>query len=184
MKKILNILSFTLAAGLLFTSCLKSNAEEGNDNEIITTMEVHLTPTGGSEVVYKFDDPDGPGGNAAIQDVITLAASKTYAVKIVLLDKTKIPVVVITDEVLKEAIDHRFYFEPSPGSNIAVSGFDNDINGIPVGISSSWTTGAAANGNIKITLRHYENGGKAAADPVSSTKSSTDAEVSFVTKIQ
>jgi hypothetical protein len=43
-----------------------------------------------------------------------------------------------------------------------------------------------ANGSVKVTLRHYpavpQN--KAAADPVTSTKSGTDVEVIFVTKVQ
>lgn len=184
MKKFNVVILFAMLSVIGLSSCLKSNTEEENDNEVITTMEVHLTPAGGSEVVYKFDDPDGPGGNAATQDVITLVPSKTYAVRIVLLDKTKNPVDVITDEVREEAVDHRFYYEPSSGSNITVSNLDNDVNGIPVGITSTWTTGAAASGTLKITLRHYENGGKMANDPVSSTNSSTDAEVNFSTRIQ
>ena len=184
MKKFNAIILFATICVFGFSSCVKSNTEEENDNEVITTMEVHLTPAGGTEIVYKFDDPDGPGGTAATQDVITLAAAKTYAVRIVLLDKTKNPVDVITDEVREEAVDHRFYYEPSTGSNITVTNPDLDANGIPVGITSTWTTGATANGTVKITLRHYENGGKMANDLVSSTNSSTDAEVNFTTRIQ
>jgi hypothetical protein len=184
MKKFNLIILFAVLCVFGLSSCLKSNTEEENDNEIITTMEVHLTPAGGNEIIYKFDDPDGPGGNAATQDVITLLPSKTYAVRVVLLDKTKNPVDVITDEVREEAVDHRFYYEPSSGSNITVSNLDNDANGVPVGITSTWATGAAAGGTLKITLRHYENGGKMAGDLVNSTNSSTDAEVNFTTRIQ
>jgi hypothetical protein len=67
-----------------------------------------------------------------------------------------------------------------------VSGLDNDANGVALGLSSNWVSGAAATGKIKITLRHYGGNppGKAANDPVNSTKSSTDLEVEFNTKIQ
>jgi hypothetical protein len=67
-----------------------------------------------------------------------------------------------------------------------VAGLDNDGNGVPLGITSTWTTGAVATGKTKITLRHYGGTppGKAAGDLVSSSKSSTDIEVDFNTKIQ
>ncbi|MEP6711731.1 MAG: hypothetical protein ABJA37_04905 [Ferruginibacter sp.] len=172
------------AFSLVIASC-KKNKEEVNANEVITTVQLQLTPVGGGTMLtYKWEDLDGAGGSSPVIDIITLAPGKTYNTEIVIFDKTKNPTVVTSDEVRKEAIDHRFYFEPAAGSNITVSGLDNDPNGIPLGLKSVWTTGAASTGSIKITLRHYENGGKALADLINSTKSSTDAETMFSTKIQ
>lgn len=185
MKKNLKALLVIAAFGLVITSCKKDKAE-ANDNEVITTVELHLTPAaGGTALTYKWEDLDGAGGAAPVIDVVTLAPNKTYNTEIVIYDKTKTPVVVTSNEVRTEAVDHRFYFEPAAGSNITVTGLDNDQNGIPVGLKSVWTTGAAVStGSIKITLRHYENGGKALSDLINSTKSSTDAETTFNTKIQ
>ena len=181
LRQLLAFAAFTLA----FASCSKTVEEEENDNEVITTVQLQFTPvSGGAALTYKWEDLDGDGGSAPVIDMITLAANKAYNVQLLLMDKTKNPVDTISNEVLEEAVDHRFYFEPSAGSNITVSNLSNDPNGVPVGLTSTWTTTAAATGTIKITLRHYENGGKAAGDLVNSTKSSTDAEVSFSTTVQ
>jgi hypothetical protein len=172
---------------LLSSSCKKEKTGEENDEEVITTMQLTFVPQGGgTTVTYKFDDPDGPGGNAATKDQITLAINKTYNVTVQLLNKTKTPAVDVTAEVAAEPQAHRFYYQPSTGSNITVSGLNNDAAGIPLGITSTWTTTAAATGTMKVTLRHYGGNppNKAAADLVNSSKSSTDIEVEFNTRVQ
>lgn len=185
MKKNLKSLLAIAAICLMITSCKKDEVEQ-NDNEVVTTVELRLNPVGGGAMLtYKWEDLDGPGGANPVIDVVTLTPNKTYNTELFIYDKTKNPVVVTSDEVKSEAADHRFYYEPATGSNITVSSLDNDPNGLPVGLKSVWATGVAtATGSMKITLRHYENGGKALSDLVSSTKSSTDAETTFSTKIQ
>lgn len=185
MKKTIRPLLAIAAFALAITSCKKDSVEEENDNEVITTVQINFTPVGGgSALTYKWEDLDGAGGANPVIEMVTLAPNTAYTAQLVLMDKTKNPVVMTSDEVRTEAVDHRFYFEPSAGSNITVSNLDNDSNGIPVGLNSTWTTGAAATGTIKITLRHYESGGKAISDLVNSTTSSTDAEATFSTTIQ
>lgn len=175
-------------AGALLTACTKDKDEpEENEEEVITTMKLTFVPVGGgTTVTYQFKDPDGPGGTAPTQDEIVLAPSKTYNVTVQLLNETETPAEDITLEVQAEADAHRIYYQPSGPSNITVSGLDNDPNGVPLGVISTWTTGAVANGTIVVTLRHFGGTppGKAAADPVDSPKSSTDIDVTFVTKIQ
>jgi hypothetical protein len=189
MKKQLLKFSFFLvgASVLTLSSCKKENEGEKNNEEVITTMQLTFVPQGGgATVMYKFDDPDGPGGTAATQDQILLAPNKMYNVTVQLLNKTVTPVADITLEVAAESLAHRFYYEASSGSNITVTGLNNDAAGNPLGITSIWTTGAAATGTVKVTLRHYTGTppNKAAADPVNSSKSSTDIEVNFSTRIQ
>ncbi len=187
MKK--QFMKFTLGiliSSTLMTSCKKS-VEEPNAEEVITTMQLTFVPVGGgTTLTYTFDDPDGPGGTAATKQEIVLAPSKSYGVTVRLLDKTKTPVSDVTTEVAAEADAHRFYYQPAVGNNITVSGLNNDGAGIPLGITSTWATGAIATGKIIVTLRHYPSTppGKAAADLVTSTKSATDIEVEFATKIQ
>jgi hypothetical protein len=175
-----------LMAGMFITSCDK-DTEEDNQEEVITTMKLTFVPVGGGTTVsYQYDDPDGPGGTAPTQQEIVLVPSKTYNVKVELFNKTVTPAEDITMEIKEEADAHRFYYETNPGSSITISGLDNDPNGVPLGINSTWTTAAAANGSVKITLRHYPAvpPNKAVADLVTSTKSGTDVEVIFVTKVQ
>lgn len=186
-KQFMQIALGILVSSAVITSCKKDKPEEPNDNEVITTMILTFVPAGGgSTLTYQFDDPDGPGGAAPTQQEIVLAPSKTYAVTVQLLDKTKTPVADVTTEVAAEADAHRFYYEPTAPSNITVSGLNNDGNGVPLGITGTWATGAVATGKIKITLRHYPANppGKAIGDLVTSSKSDTDIEVEFNTKIQ
>lgn len=185
-RRFMKIAAGILLSGVVFTSCEKDKVEE-NESEVITTMKLTFVPAGGgTTLTYQFDDADGPGGTAPVQQEIVLAPSKTYAVTVELSDKTKNPVSDITAEVAAEADAHRFYYEPTAGSNITVSGLNNDANGVPLGITSNWTTGAVATGKIKVTLRHYAGNppGKAAGDLVNSSKSDTDIEVEFNTKVQ
>ncbi len=172
---------------LLLASCKKDQVEEPNEEELITTMRLTFVPVGaGSPVTYQFDDADGPGGLPATQDEIVLATSTTYDVTVQLLNKTVTPADDITGEVADEPGSHRFYYEPTNGTLVTVNGFDTDAEGIPVGITSRWVTGAASMGNMTVTLRHYAGTppGKEATDPSNSSKSSTDIEVVFDMKIQ
>lgn len=171
-----------MAATLIFSSCKKSDGGEGNDEELITTMNLTFTPVGGgTPLTFGFNDADGPGGNAPVQDVIQLNDGVTYDVSVELLNATTTPPEDITEEVAEENTAHRFYYTPSAGSLLTIGNLNNDDNGIPLGITSQWTTGAASSGTITVTLRHYPGTppDKQLSDPVNSPKSSTDIEVPF-----
>jgi hypothetical protein len=163
-------------AGTLFSSCEKDDPEK-NEEEVITTLRLTLVPVGGgATLTYQLDDPDGPGGAAPTLDDIVLAPSKTYNVSIQVLNKTANPVEDITPEIADEDDAHRFYYEAAAGLNLTVSNLNNDGNGVPLGLTSTWTTGAVSTGKLNITLRHYGGNppGKALTDPENSTKSETD----------
>lgn len=171
---------------IIIPSCNKE-AGYDHDEEVITTLVLTFTPqSGGAATSFSFDDPDGPGGIDPTISQINLSPNTSYNVSLTVFNKTLNPVKDLTPEILAEGDAHRFYYEPSSGSNITVSGLNNDDDGIALGTSSVWTTGNAANGSIKITLRHYGGNppNKATDDTVNSNKSSTDAEVSFATLIQ
>ena len=187
-KRMFKTIAAILLAGVFMTACKKdTKPTESNDEEIITTLKLNFTPiSGGSTISYQFEDADGPGGENPILQDIVLAPTQTYNVSVELLNKTTNPVTDITEEVAAESDAHRFYYEPTTASNISVSGLNNDVNGIPLGITSTWTTTNAANGKIKVTLRHYAGTppNKATDDPVNSSKSASDIEVEFNTIVQ
>ena len=175
------------SATLFMTACEKEDGVEENEEEVITTMQLTFVPVGGgATAVYKFEDQDGPGGANPTIDPIVLAPNKSYNVTLQLLNKSVNPAEDITLEVAEESASHRFYYTPTAGSNITVSNLNNDSNGSPLGITSTWVTTAAATGNVRITLRHYPGNppNKETADPINSSKSSTDIEVDFTTRIQ
>lgn len=185
-RQLARMASAILIASLMLTACKKDKGEE-NEEELITTIRLTFNPTsGGSALTYEFSDLDGPGGTDPTQDEIVLAPSTDYDVSIEFLNESVSPAEDITEEVDEEADAHRVYYEASAGSNITVTDLDTDGAGVPLGLTSTWSAGAAANGTITITLRHYGGNppGKSAADPVNSGKSSTDVTATFVTKIQ
>lgn len=177
---VLAITFFTIAT----TSCKKTEIQEDNDEELITTMILKFTPsTGGATTSFTFDDPDGPGGIAPSLDSIRLDANKIYNVEVQLLNKTASPVDDITLEVKNESEAHRFYFLPS--ANVTIGNLDRDINGVSLGIKSTWTTTTTGTGSIIVILRHYANNppNKLEADNASDQKSDTDIQVIFPVKI-
>jgi len=190
MKRNFKHLMMALTAGaylFALSSCSSDDnnptPEEENENEVITKVELHFKEEGSdTERVFSWSDPDGEGGdNPTIEDIV-LDAGKAYAVSIKLLDEVNDEDV--TEEIEEEDIDHRFYYTPSEGSEITVSNLDQDKNGISLGINSTWTTGSPAEGSMHIVLRHYAEGGKQESDSVTDSKSSTDADISFTTKVQ
>ncbi|MFT3980305.1 MAG: hypothetical protein QM687_07545 [Ferruginibacter sp.] len=181
MKKFI-IPAFICSAILLFSSCKKFAEGEGNDEELITTMKLNFTPVGGGTTqTFTFEDIDGAGGNTPVIDNISLAAGTTYNVSVELWNNAATPPENTTLEVETENEAHRFYYTPSAGSTISVSNLNNDDNGVPLGITSTWTVGTASSGTINVTLRHYPGTppDKQISDPINSPKSGTDITVDF-----
>lgn len=174
-----------LATAFTLNACDKDDDEdEPNDEEVITTVRMIYTIPGTTGVTTAtWEDLDGPGGNNPVIDTIKLATNKTYNAAVLVLDRTKTPVDTISYEILEEDDEHRFYYEIFAGSNINVSNLNKDKNGVTLGVTSTWTTLGAATGSARITLRHYDEGGKAESDPVNSSKSATDIECVFPTRI-
>lgn len=174
---------FFLAAVVvgLSTAC-KKDTPEVNEEELITTVELKFTEVGTTNVsTFKFRDPDGEGGAPPVQfDNIILAPNKAYNMALTLSDESKTPAEDITQEVREEGGDHQFYFVPS-AVNVTVSNLDTDAGGLPLGLSSRWTTTTVSTGTVKVVLKH-KPGIKAAADPISI--GDTDIELDFVTKVQ
>lgn len=162
-------------------SCDKDEDPVGNEEELITTLRLTIRETGSGVIkVFEFKDTDGPGGNSPVKfDNIVLNANRNHTCTIEVLNESINPAENITTEVVAEAVDHQFYFEPVT-AKIIVDISDKDSNGLPLGVSSTWNTGSAGNGTIKITLKH-KPGVKASGDPV--TKGETDIEVNFIAQI-
>lgn len=171
-----------LTLSIIGYSCKKDDNSPVNEEELITTLRLNLKESGTTTTkVFEFKDPDGEGGNPPTKfDPIVLDASKTYTCDIEVLNESVTPSENITAEILAEANDHQFYFEPT-GVNINITNLNNDANGLPVGLNSAWTTGAVSSGTLKVTLKH-KPGTKAAGDPTS--KGETDIEVIFPTSVQ
>ncbi len=171
-----------LAAAPLFSACKNDDDDPtpDEDNEQITTVTYTLTPAGGgTPVVVTYKDADGDGGAAPTIGALTLAANTSYTGALTLLDETKSPAQNIGAEILKEADEHIFFFEPTPANLVTVTRTDKDSKSLELGLQTRLVTTTAATGTLKITLRHQpgtKNGTFAPGD--------TDVEVIFPTTVR
>lgn len=166
---------------VFFSACKNDDPKPVNEEEVITTLTVVLTPTGGGNVVtLKFQDKDGDGSGAPVTTLSgPLSPNKTYSGVITLQDESGASVEDITAEVAGEAEDHLLCFAVT-GSNLTVNASDADSNNLPIGLSSTWVTTSTGSATVRITLRH-QPGTKTGACPGSGE---TDVEVNFTVTIQ
>ena len=108
-SKFFLFLFVTLSVG--FIACEKEEPTIPNEEEVITTMRVYLTPsTGGNPIMFEFIDLDGDGGDPPTISSDSLANNSTYSGVIELLNETETPADTVTLEILEEAEDHQFFF--------------------------------------------------------------------------
>ena len=155
----LKFLTTAIFTSLVIASC--SDDDDGtpemvNEEELITTMTVTLTPENdGTTVILKTFDLDGDGGDAPVVTVSgNLAANTSYSGTIELLNETEDPAEDITEEVEEEAEEHQFFYTVSDDLNIETDYIDLDDNDNPVGIQFDLQTGEASTGTLTFTLRH------------------------------
>ena len=155
----LKFLSTAIFATVLFVAC--SNDDDNtpkpvNEEEIITTLTVTLTPNGGgTPITLQTRDLDGDGPSAPVITVSSsLIAGATYNGSIVLLNETVNPPENITEEVEEESDEHQFFYTVSGGLDLTTEYADFDGDGNPLGIEFTFIAGAASSGTLTFTLRH------------------------------
>jgi hypothetical protein len=148
-----------LFATMLLSSCSDDDPTPTNEEEVITTLIVDLTPasgSGASAVQLKFYDADGDGSVAPVitPAVPQLKKGVTYTGVITVLNETENPVADVTLEIKEEKNAHLFCFTVS-GTDVAVAYGDKDDNNLPIGLSNTWVAGASGSaGTVQVVLRH------------------------------
>lgn len=182
--RILKSLSLIAFTGLLLTACSKDNnnvniPEPVNEEEVITTMTVTLTPDGGGDaIILKKLDADGDGPDAPVISVSgNLAAEAIYKGGIVLLNETENPAGNVTLEVIKENTDHQFFYNADTNLDVTTAYGNTDDNGNPLGTEFTLITAAASSGTFTITLRHLPK--KPNDGTLADAAGETDAEATF-----
>ncbi|QXP52126.1 MULTISPECIES: type 1 periplasmic binding fold superfamily protein [unclassified Cellulophaga] len=183
--KTIKTLSLAVVAALSFASCSDDDdsPELVNEEEVITTMTVTLTPTDGSETItLQSRDLDGDGSDAPVITVTgNLVAGTTYNGAIVLLNETESPAEDITEEVEEESDEHQFFYTISSGLDVTTEYGNNDSDGNPLGTEFILTAGAASAGTITFTLRHEPTKPN---DGIESAGGETDILVSFDVSVE
>ena len=186
MNKQIKFYALALVASVALFSCEKDEVTAINEEELITTITAIYTPVeGGTAITLQYKDLDGDGANAPVITVSSpFAQNKTYNGTLTIKNEAANPAEDITPEIVAEGVDHQLFYQKtgtlSPFTyGTATSNFDT--NGKPVGLQSVFMTTGAANGTLKITLRHLPNKSAAnvASGNITNAGGATDAEVTF-----
>jgi hypothetical protein len=154
--------------------------------ELITKATLTFTPAAGTPIVATATDPDGVGAKSIAMDgAINLAAGTTYTLTVTLINELAAPgdeEYKVSDEVKEEGDEHQFYFawtnsvfsDPAGDGNVdnrndKINYNDKDVNNLPIGLSTTWTAGAATSGKFHVLLKHQP-------DVKSATSTSNDGE--------
>ncbi len=153
-------LSLSVISALLFAGC-SDDPQATNEEEVITTFIVTLipavnpTPAAGDTIRLSWDDTNLDAIVDA-SEVITsgpLRVNEKYNASIQLLNKSVDPEIDISEEVKEEDEEHIFCFTVT-NVKISITNPDKDKHGLPVGLTSTWTTTTASIGTVTIILRH------------------------------
>lgn len=182
------------------SSCDDDDEPKKEDTpELITKATLTFTPIGGGTVVTATaTDPDGEGVQGISTDgAINLTANTAYALSVTLINELANPNEAeynITEEVEEEGDEHMLFFswtnnvfsDPAGNGNIDnraddVNYNDNDNNGLPLGLNTSWSTTAASSGQFRVLLKHQPELKTATSD---STVGETDLDIRFDINVQ
>ena len=193
------------AYALLFTfvfslsACVDDDVPpEENEEETITSVTLTFTAAGaGAPIIATWTDADGEGAGDPVLTPITLAANTTYTLTVDLVnaidpDDTES----ITEEVREEAGEHMFFFgwtgalfsDPTGDGNLGagnrtdpVNYEDQDDAGLPLGLTTTWTTSDAATGTFRLVLKHQPDIKSATSD---ATNGESDVDIIWEAEVQ
>ena len=187
MKTIKNALLLLLAFNFVVACSNSDDPEPVNEEEVITTLEVTLTPEGKSaNVILKSVDLDGDGPNEPVLSITgNFTANTVYDGTMLILNETEIPAEDVTVEILEEDDEHQFFF--SFTNDIATATYnDADEDGNPIGVQFKLTTGNAGTGNATFILKHEPNKNAEGVSEgnMANAGGSTDIEATFTITVQ
>lgn len=189
---------------VFISSCGGDDPKKEDVPELVTKVTLTFAPPGGIPVVATATDPDGEGvQNITVDGPINLSSNKTYVLTIQLVNGLA-PVNSaahnITAEVEAEGDEHQIFFawtnnafaDPAGNGNIdnrsdAVNytGGTNskDKNSRPLGLTTTWTTGASTStgGTFRVLLKHLPG---LKSDTSDSNTGETDLDISFTLNVQ
>lgn len=180
----------------IFVGCSDDNDEVPppiNQEEVITTLNVTLTPDTGDVVTFKSYDEDGDGPSAPKITVSSpLKAKTTYDGEVQLLNETVDPAESTTDEIRKEADEHQFFYAEGGAIDATLAYADTEASypplkgSNPVGIKFTLKTGAASSGTMSVTLIHEpkKNADGVSGGDITNAGGETDFTATFPMKVE
>jgi hypothetical protein len=181
---IIKLIAVLFISSILLSGCSDNHDDDhdhDHEEELITTVAYALS-NGNDIVRLTFQDLDGAGGTDGTTTVSgSLIANTIYTGSIQVLNETESPAENITIEVLEEGDEHEFFYS-STITGVSIIKNDTDVNGNPIGIETSLTTGNAGLGTLSIVLKHEPT--KPNSGSSTEAGGSTDVEVTFSIQVQ
>lgn len=196
-NQLLPIALFTVT----LAACSSETPTKEDTPELITKMTLTFSAPGQIPIMVTATDPDGEGVQDIVVDgPIVLPTGTTYTMSIELINglvPSGQPGYDITQEVEEEGEEHQFFFawtdglfsDPAGDGNIdngadavnyAGGAFSKDDKGLNLGLTTTWTTGAAGAGTFRVVLKH-QPGTKTTTSGVSVGE--TDLDLSFTLEV-
>lgn len=154
------IFSMMMMMTTLISSCSDKadDPKKNEENELITTVHLHLTSSSGAMTMATWKDltPDDAAGRTV--DTLFLEDSTLYTGMVELSDQSKSPAVDISDEVKTEGADHLFIYKQTPSATpswFTVVRTDKDANNREIGLAYTvQTNGTKGVTGINVILKH------------------------------
>lgn len=178
-------LLIALLGGVVLLSGCDKDPEPENIPEEITRVVLTFTAPGANPIEVVATDPDLGGPQNMEVGSIALNSNTSYTLDITFFNgfyEPTEPAYNITEEVAEEGAEHQLFFSWSEGvftsptgtGNIGAAGTvnyaDEDANGLPIGLTTTWTTGTTSNEKtFRVMLKHQP-------DIKSATSTSADGE--------
>ena len=182
MKKVIIVIVLLALIATMFAACKKPRTPVVQEEELITTVQLHVTDSNGvtSEFTYKVQNGFGSTTQGVLQiDSVMLHPNSVYTYEVMLFDES-VTMINITGEVTSEKDKHLFLFESNPVSGagaIMQSDGSKDNNSLPFNQTGKFQTGDAGQGTFTVSLMH-EPTDKNATTP-SGSGGETDAQAVF-----
>lgn len=157
--KTIKILSILFLNTLVFTACSSDDdlPEVINEEEVLTDVSLEITNATGETTTYTFTDPQYRD-ESYVSPVILLEENATYTVEARFYNKSNPNSPEDITAEIKEERNAHFVTYAFANANVNLERIDGadatDSDGIPIGISTQWTTSATASGEVVVRLIH------------------------------
>ena len=164
-----------------------------HEEELITTVTLEFqTGTEEKQTFTWEEDHDHEEGRSMADEEgekekgerITLKENTIYTLTIVLLNEEEDPEENITEEIEKEKDVHQFFFLPESSVKATYKYGDKDSKDLPVGLTGTFTTQGASQGDLRVVLRHEPAKKSTSGELTNDVGGETDIDIEFPIEIQ